>query len=75
MATFIRVMVVTVSLVVLGGRICLELQRMRFRIFGTVPSRNLTLTAMVGMQIRGCGLSNLSDVISRKVRNKDEWVN
>lgn len=62
-------------LVVLGGRICLELQRMRFRIFGTVPSRNLTLTAMVGMQIRGCGLSNLSDVISRKVRNKDEWVN
>lgn len=35
---------------------------------------------MVGMRIRGCGLSNLSDVISRKVRDNMkesealEWI-
>lgn len=36
---------------VLGGRICLELQKMRFHIFGTAPSKNPTLTAMAGMLI------------------------
>lgn len=51
-----------------------------FKKLGTVPSRNLILTAMVGMRIRGCGLSNLSDVISRKVRDNMkesealEWI-
>lgn len=39
---------------------------MRFRLFGTAPSRNLTLIHMVGMRIRGCGLSSLSGVKNRK---------
>ena len=43
-----------------------EEKDMRFRLFGTTPSRNPTLTATVGMQIRGCGLSNLSGVKNRR---------
>jgi hypothetical protein len=39
---------------------------MRFRLFGTAPSRNPTLTDMVGMHHRGFGLSNLSGARSRK---------
>jgi len=43
-----------------------EEKDMRFRLFGTAPSRNLTLIHMVGMQIRGFGLSNLSGAKNRK---------
>ena len=36
------------------------------RNYGIPPSRNPTLTATVGMRIRGCGLLNLSGARSRK---------
>ena len=41
-------------------------------ICGTVPSRNPILTATDGMQIRGYGLSSLSDAKNREVRYKYE---
>ena len=42
-----------------------------FHKFGTPPSRNQTLTATVGMLIRGYGLSNLSGARSRKECDAD----
>ena len=41
---------------------------MRFRLFGTAPSRNPTLIATVGMRIRGCGGLNLNGAKNRKER-------
>lgn len=39
-------------------------------IFGIAPSKNLTLTGMVGVQTLGYGLSNLNGVKSQKKKTK-----
>lgn len=39
-------------------------------IFGTAPLRKLILTVMVGMRIRGYGLSSLSGVRSREQNHR-----
>lgn len=41
-------------------------QHLAFPIYGSLPSKNPTLTVMGGLQIHGCGLSNLSDVKNQK---------
>jgi len=42
--------------------------------FGTTQLRSLILIDMVGMQIRGYGLSSLRCVINQKVRSKKLWA-